>query len=232
MRQKRTYRIGAVLLTVLLFTVSLIPTCFAAGSVGEVNLHIGQSADTVYLTYTSSDKAVAPVTVTGPLGTSTYPAQSVWSDSAGKYIHQAALNGLTAGTGYTYTLENGAYSSGFTTAAQSGPFTFAFLTDTQVAFDSDARATAALFDQLNQQDDLAFVYIAGDFTDSPRNEQQWELLFRRGGTHAGAGQKFLGSHLLAAAQGNHDNSTFSGHISAPPQERMWVTWSIPLIAAT
>lgn len=215
MRQKRFYRASAILLTALLLITSVVPTCFAAGSVGEVNLHIGQSADTVYLTYTSFDKAAAPVTVTGPLGTNTYPAQSVWSDSAGKYIHQATLTGLTAGTDYTYTLENGTYSSGFTTAAQTGPFTFAFLTDTQVAFDSDARATAALFDQLNQQDDLAFVYIAGDFTDSPRNERQWELLFRGGGTHAGAGQKFLGSHLLAAAQGNHDNSTFSGHISAP-----------------
>lgn len=215
MRQKRPYRVGAILLAVLLFTVSLIPTCFAAGSAGEVNLHVGQSADTVYLTYTSSKRAVAPVIVTGPKGTTTYPAQSVWSDSAGKYIHKAVLTGLTAGTGYTYTLENGAYSNSFTTAAQNGPFTFAFLTDTQVAFDSDARATAALFDQLNRRDDLAFVYMAGDFTDSPRNERQWELLFRGGGTHAGAGQKFLGSHLLAAAQGNHDNSTFSGHISAP-----------------
>ena len=57
--------------------------------------------------------------------------------------------------------------------------------------------------------------MAGDFTDSPRNERQWELLFRGSGIHAGAGQKFLGSHLLVAAQGNHDNSTFSGHISAP-----------------
>lgn len=189
MRQKTFYRAGAILLTALLLLASVVPTCFAAGSVGEVDLHIGQSADTVYLTYTSSDKAAAPVAVTGPLGTNAYPAQSVWSDSAGKYIHQAALTGLTAGTNYTYTLENGAYSSSFT--------------------------TAALFDQLNQQDGLAFVYIAGDFTDSPRNERQWELLFRGGGTHAGAGQKFLGSHLLAAAQGNHDNSTFSGHIAAP-----------------
>ena len=60
MRQKRPYRVGAILLTVLLFTVSLVPTCFAAGSIGEVNLHVGQSADTVYLTYTSSKKAVAP----------------------------------------------------------------------------------------------------------------------------------------------------------------------------
>lgn len=215
MRQKKIYRAGAALLAALLLIASLIPTCFATESVGEVNLHMGQSADTVYLTYTSPSKTAAPVRVTGPAGSASYPSHSFWSDSAGKYIHQAALTGLAAGSDYTYTLENGAYSSGFTTAAQDGPFTFAFLTDTQVAFDSDARATAALFDQLNRRDDLAFVYMAGDFTDSSRDERQWELLFRGGGTHAGAGQKFLGSHLLAAAQGNHDNSTFSGHIAAP-----------------
>lgn len=213
MKQKTFYRAGIVLLIALL--LSILSTCFAAGGVGEVNLHMGQSADTVYLTYTSSDKNTAPVAVTGPAGTTAYPVQLTWSDAAEKYIYQAALTDLTAGTEYTYTLENGAYSSSFTTAAQTGPFTFAFLTDTQIASDSDARATAALFDQLNQQDDLAFVYMAGDFTDSSQDEQQWEMLFRGGGTHTGAGQKFLGSHLLAAAQGNHDNSAFSGHITAP-----------------
>ena len=39
---------------------SLVPACFAAGRVREVNLHMGQSADTVYLTYTSSSKTAAP----------------------------------------------------------------------------------------------------------------------------------------------------------------------------
>lgn len=215
MRQKGFCRAGAILLALLLLMTSLVPTCLAAGGTGEVNLHMGQSADTVYLTYTSSGKTADPVAVTGPAGITAYPVQSAWSDSAGKYIHKAVLAGLTAGTEYTYTLENGAYRGGFTAAARTGPFTFAFLTDPQIAFDSDARATAALFDQLNQRDDLAFVYVAGDFTDSSRDERQWELLFQGGGAHVGAGQKFLGSHLLTAAQGNHDNSTFSGHISAP-----------------
>lgn len=215
MRQKNIFRFGAILLMALLLIVSVVPNDSASGSVGEINLHIGQSADTVYLTYTSSDKTAAPVSIMGPLGTNTYPVQSSWSDSAGKYIHQATLNGLIGGTEYTYTLENGAYHSVFTTAAQNGSFTFAFLSDTHIAFDSDAKATAALFDRLNQLDNLAFVYIAGDFTDSPQNERQWELLFRSHGAHAGAGQRLLGSHLLAAAQGNHDNSAFSDHITAP-----------------
>lgn len=231
MRQKRFYRASAILLTALLLITSVVPTCFAAGSVGEVNLHIGQSADTVYLTYTSFDKAAAPVTVTGPLGTNTYPAQSVWSDSAGKYIHQATLTGLTAGTDYTYTLENGTYSSGFTTAAQTGPFTFAFLTDTQVAFDSDARATAALFDQLNQQDDLAFVYIAGDFTDFPGTSDNGSCC--SGAVELTPGQ-VRNSWAVTFSLPPRAITTIppSAVISPlPPQGRMWVTWSIPLITA-
>ena len=128
MRQNSFYQSGAMLLTALLFIASLVPTRFAAGSVGVVNLHMGQSADTVYLTYTSSSRTAAPVRV--PAGSAAYLAQSSWSDSAGKYIHKAELTGLTTGTENAYTLENGAYSSGFTTAAEAGAFMFAFLTDT------------------------------------------------------------------------------------------------------
>lgn len=72
---------------------------------------------------------------------------------------------------------------------------------------------------LNKRDDLAFSYIAGDLTDSSRNERQWELLFQSSGVNSSAGQSFLGSHLLAVAQGNHDNSSFSGHITAPSAGR-------------
>lgn len=41
------------------------------------------------------------------------------------------------------------------------------------------------------------------------------MLFENGGVNSAAGQTFFGSHLIAAAQGNHDNSSFSGHITAP-----------------
>lgn len=73
-RQNSFYQSGAMLLTALLFIASLVPTRFAAGSVGEVNLHMGQSADTVYLTYTSSSRTAAPVRV--PAGSAAYLAQS------------------------------------------------------------------------------------------------------------------------------------------------------------
>ncbi len=42
--------------------------------------------------------------------------------------------------------------------------------------------------------------MAGDFTDSSQDERQRELLFQGGGIHVEAGQKFWGSHLLAATQ--------------------------------
>lgn len=205
-------RVGTTVFLGLLLSV-LLP-CAAAAGVGQVNLHIGQSPDCVYLTYSAPDASQGAVSVAGPEGTLTYSAQAAWSNTAEKYLYTAELDGLSPGSAYTYEIA-GAYSGGFQTPAESGAFTFAFLTDLQIGFTSDARSTGALFSLLNHQDGLAFAYMAGDFVDSARNEQQWELLFQNGGVHAGAGQSFLGNHLLAAAQGNHDNASFSGHITVP-----------------
>ena len=212
------FRVGrwsaALFLGVLLSLLCILP-CFVAGGVSQVNLHIGQTPDTVDLTYSAPDAAQGAVSVTGPEGMrATYTAAPVWSDSAGKYLYSAKLDGLVPGSSYTYEIA-GAYSGAFQSPADSGAFTFAFLTDPQIGFASDAKATGALFSLLNKRDDLAFSYIAGDLTDSSRNERQWELLFQSGGVNSSAGQSFMGSHLLAVAQGNHDNSSFSGHITVP-----------------
>ncbi len=208
---------AALLLGVLMSLLCALP-CFAAGGVSQINLHIGQTPDTVYLTYSAPDAAQGAVSVTGPEGMSAYTATPVWSDSAGKYLYSAKLDGLVPGSSYTYEIA-GAYSGAFQSPADSGAFTFAFLADPQIGFASDAKATGALFSLLNKRDDLAFTYIAGNLTDSSRNERQWELSFQSGGVNSSAGQSFLGSHLLAVAQGNHDNSSFSGHITAPSAGR-------------
>lgn len=208
----RTWGIAALLGAAL--SLFCILPCLAAGSVGQVTLHIGQTPDTAYLTYSAPDAVHGAVTVTGPAGTAVYTAAPVWSDPAGKYLYTAEVTGLFPGCTYTYEI-SGACAGTFQTAADDGAFTFAFLTDPQIGSMTDARATGAMFSLLNSRDDLAFAYIAGDLTDSARSERQWELLFRSGGVHDGAGQAFLSSHLLAAAQGNHDNSSFSGHITAP-----------------
>ena len=208
----RTWGIAALLGAAL--SLFCILPCLAAGSVGQVTLHIGQTPDTAYLTYSAPDAVHGAVTVTGPAGTAVYTAAPTWSDPAGKYLYTAELTGLFPGCAYTYEI-SGTCAGTFQTAADDGAFTFAFLTDPQIGSMTDARATGAMFSLLNSRDDLAFAYIAGDLTDSARSERQWELLFRSGGVHDGAGQAFLSSHLLAAAQGNHDNSSFSGHITAP-----------------
>ena len=187
---------------------------FAAGSVGQVNLQIGQTPDTVYLTYSAPDAAQGAVSLTGPGRTAAYTAAPAWSDSAGKYLYSARLDGLVPSSSYAYEIA-GATSGAFQLPADSGAFTFAFLADPQIGSASDAKATGALFSLLNKWDNLAFTYIAGDLTDSSRNERQWELLFQSGGVNSSAGQSFLGNHLLAVAQGNHDNSSFSGHITVP-----------------
>ena len=227
----RVIRRSAALLLAMLSSLLCALPCFAAGGVGQVNLHIGQTPDTVYLTYSAPGAAQGAVSVTGPEGMrAAYTAAPVWSDSAGKYLYSAKLDGLAPDSSYTYEIA-GAYSGAFQSPVDSGAFTFAFLADPQIGFASDAKATGALFSLLNTRDDLAFTYIAGDLTDSARNERQWKLLFQSGGVDPSAGRYFLGSHLLAA-QGNHDNSSFSGHITAPPPAAMWARLSTPLITAT
>ena len=82
----RIRRWSATLLLVMLLSLLSIMQCFAAGTVSQVNLHIGQTPDAVYLTYSAPDTAQGAFSVTGPKGTADYAANPVWSDSAGKYF--------------------------------------------------------------------------------------------------------------------------------------------------
>ena len=63
----RTWGIAALLGAAL--SLFCILPCLAAGSVGQVTLHIGQTPDTAYLTYSAPDAVHGAVTVTGPAGT-------------------------------------------------------------------------------------------------------------------------------------------------------------------
>lgn len=167
----RLRRWSAALLLGMFLSLLSVLQCFAADTVSQVNLHIGQTPDAVYLTYSAPDAAQGAFSVTGPKGTANYAANPVWSDSAGKYLYSAKVDGLAHDTNYTYNIA-GSYSGTFKTPAETGAFTFAFLTDTQIGFAADAKATGAMFSLLNSRDDLAFAYIAGDMTDSSRNERQ------------------------------------------------------------
>lgn len=205
---------GTALALALLLALLFVPECLALSGIQQVNAHLGQEPGTVYLTYAAPESSATAVTVTGQAGTTEYTARAVWSEDAGKYLYTAVLEDLSPGTAYTYEID-GDFTGSFRTAAEEGAFTFAFLTDTQVAAAADARSTGALFARLNGLEDLAFAYVAGDLTDSIRRESQWELLFRSGGVNDGAGQEFFAGNLIAVAQGNHDNRTFAGHITAP-----------------
>lgn len=212
--KKTVRKQGTVLVLALLLALLWAPEGQALTGVQQVNAHLGQEPGTVYLTYAAPVDSAGGVTVAGAAGTADYTALPIWSEDAGKYLYTAVLDGLSPGSAYTYVID-GTFTGSFRTAAEEGSFTFAFLTDTQVSAAADARATGALFAQLNGLEGLAFAYVAGDLTDSIRRESQWELLFRSGGANDGQGQDFFAAHLFAAAQGNHDNKTFAGHVTAP-----------------
>ena len=199
---------------------ALLAVLLAAGALGaegpeQINFHMGGSEGTVYLTYADSSGEADTITLSGGAEELFCTSSAAWSEDAGKYLHTAALTGLEPDTAYTCAIGETAAGT-FRTAPEEGAFTFVFLTDVQVAGADSARAVGALFGQLEDREDIDFAYLAGDFTDSPRRESQWEMLFAGGGgAYDGAGQAFFGSHLIAAAQGNHDNRTFAGHITTP-----------------
>ena len=140
--------------------------------------------------------------------------------NADKYFHSIAVSNLEPNTKYEYTVGSGdnTYSGSFKTAPAKGSkdsFKFAFLADTQVSNETNAKAAGATFAQLSK--DLDFLYLAGDITDKATNETQWELLFNNGGAFPTAGQDLLGNTLISAVQGNHDNNTLTRHINAPAE---------------
>ena len=140
--------------------------------------------------------------------------------NADKYFHSIAVENLEPNTKYEYTVGSGSntYSGTFKTAPEKGSndsFKFAFLADTQVSNENNAKAAGATFANLSK--DLDFLYLAGDITDKATNENQWELLFNNGGLFPNAGQELLGNTLISAVQGNHDNNTLTRHINAPAE---------------
>ena len=140
--------------------------------------------------------------------------------NADKYFHSIAVENLEPNTKYEYTVGSGSntYSGTFKTAPEKGSndsFKFAFLADTQVSNENNAKAAGATFANLSK--DLDFLYLAGDITDKATNENQWELLFNNGGLFPNAGQDLLGNTLISAVQGNHDNNTLTRHINAPAE---------------
>lgn len=191
----------------------------------QVNVHMGEDPSTqVNVTYT---------TITGDLETKIVLNKTgdnekitvVGENSIGnadKYFHKITVNNLEANTTYEYTVGTGedTFSGKFKTAPASGSkdkFKFAYIADTQVSNESNAKALGATFAEINKMDDLSFVYIAGDITDKSTTEAQWEYLFNNDGLSPNGGQDMFSNNLISVVQGNHDNNTLTRHINAPAE---------------
>lgn len=191
----------------------------------QVNVHVGTTSSEVNISFTTLGKTASEVLVKNKKdGTETKATgTNRFSYIAQKYLHTVKVTGLTASTEYEYTIGTGAYAykGTFKTTPKKGSedaFSFAYIADSQVSNEENAKAAGATFAQLNGCKDLAFTYLAGDVTDNATAEKQWEQLFDNGGKYPSAGQQFFGNHLLAVTQGNHDISTLSGHISTPNEQ--------------
>lgn len=193
----------------------------------QVNTHVGADYDTVYLSFTTAAEVESKVVLKSVSGEeTTFTGEHSYSYVSESFKHKIELSGLKPSTKYTYTIGEGNYKfeGSFTTVPAKGSnatLKFAFLADTQVSNGVNAKAAGATFNQLNQIDDLGFIYIGGDITDNADNKLQWETLFENDGAYPTAGIDCLSNNLLAVTQGNHDknynNSSLSNYINAPAE---------------
>lgn len=188
----------------------------------QVNLHIGENYSNVNLTFTTAAKIDTRVSIMkeGDTVQKDFIGTNRFSYIALKYYNTIKLTGLEPNTKYIYTIGQGiySYSGSFKTMPNTGnrdSFKFAYIADPQVSNDVNAKALGATFNELNSIGNLGFVYIAGDLTDNATTEKQWEYLFENAGKFPKSGQDLFGNNLISATQGNHDISTFTGHITAP-----------------
>ena len=191
----------------------------------QVNLHVGVDYTKVNLTFTTVAKVDTKVTIKkeGETIGKEYTGTNKFSFLSLKYYNTIELNSLEANTKYQYTIGQGtySYSGSFKTAPKASSrdsFTFAYIADPQVSNETNAKALGATFNELNNTANLGFVYIAGDLTDNSTAEKQWEYLFENSGKYPKSGQTLFGNNLISVVQGNHDISTFTGHINAPNEE--------------
>ncbi|MDR0425293.1 MAG: metallophosphoesterase [Clostridiales Family XIII bacterium] len=189
---------------------------------GQVNVHVGGDAATeANFTFTTIKQTDSIVTLSDGREELTFTGENSVG-AADKYFHKIVASGLSPATVYTYTLGTApnTFEGKFKTAPAPGSkesFKFIYLADTQVANADNAEALGATLSEVAKMDP-DFVYLAGDITDTATSEAQWEGMFKNAGGFPDGGQEMFGNFLIAAIQGNHDNSTFNRHINAPAQQ--------------
>ena len=190
----------------------------------QLNVHVGNDASSqVNVTYTTITDAVTTIKLNkvGDSSNVVYVEGTSSQGISGKYIHEITVTGLEAYTEYEYTVGDGFNSASgtFKTALaknDSKTFTFAYIADTQVSNDSNAKALGATLSEINAMNP-DFVFLAGDTTDKATNESQWEWLFNNDGLYPNGGQDMFANSLIAVTQGNHDNNELYQHINAPEE---------------
>ena len=190
----------------------------------QVNVHVGDDGYSVNITYTNTSKIDSKVILNKKGSTEKIVFNGIreYSFMTQKYHYSVKATGLDANTEYEYTISEGntKYTGGFKTAPKEGSkdtIKFAYIADTQVKKATDAKALGATMNKISNLDDLGFIYIAGDVTDNAGAEEQWERLFNNGGLYPNSGDAMFGNNLMVVAQGNHDVSTLSKHITAPSE---------------
>lgn len=180
----------------------------------QVNVHMGDNPSTqVNFTYTTISSGLETKVVLNKVGDNekiTVMGENS-QGNADKYFHEISVSNLEPDTQYEYVVGTGedTYSGKFKTAPASGSkeaIKFVYIADTQVANATDAKALGATLAEVNKTQDLDFVYLAGDTTDTAANETQWELLFNNGGAFPTGGEDMFGNNLVSVVQGNHDNT--------------------------
>ena len=146
-----------------------------------------------------------------------------------KAFYNAVINGLQAGTDYTYIcsakdssgITYASAGNAFRTAPSSNDeFTFMYWADPQASGQNGKAITPN--SSFLRKYDISFLYIAGDITDTAANESQWEVLFnQKASGYADSSlisnnfNNALSDYVVAAVQGNHDNGVFANHIVYP-----------------
>ena len=135
------------------------------------------------------------------------------NNSPNEVVHKAVATDLTSDTAYDYRVGDAKLNiwsepAVFTTAPESGPFTFIDLSDTQFANQAGANVTAdAIAKALWQAGNANFIVHNGDVVDN-NSEKLWDLLLQTSKSN-------LMNTTIMPAAGNHDvgNSTFIDHFN-------------------
>ncbi|WP_055069936.1 metallophosphoesterase [Clostridium massiliamazoniense] len=191
----------------------------------QVNVHMGDNPSSeVNITYTTVEGNLETIVTLNKVGSSEKVIVKGENSvgNANKYFHKIGVSNLEANTNYEYIVGTGdnIFKGKFKTAPAKGSkdsFKFAYIADTQVSNESNAKALGATLAEINKSEDLSFVYLAGDITDKATTETQWEQLFNNEGAFPTGGQDMFGNYLISVVQGNHDNNSLTRHINAPAE---------------